>query len=638
MNNQDAAFMKKNPLLKALTLFMILVCGSPVALNLQAQDRPPKNPPLLPFQTAPGDVNDEQLAMQFYQDKEYDKAADVYERIYEKKPSAFIYSYYLFCLIEIKEFDKAEKLVKTQRKSDHDALKYYVDQGYICYRRGDQDKARKQYEEALKKLGPDQQQVFDLAAAFLSHNENDLAIRVYEKGRQMIPNYPFSFEMASVYERTGDFKGMLDEYFLLIENNKTYLGTVEDRLQFALANDADNTKNEMFRKYLLEKAQKEPEKSMFSEMLWWYSVQQKDFSMALVQAKSIDRRLKEDGTRVSQLAKLCISNEDFENAIEAYRYLVSKGKDFPYYDESRMELINTRFLKTVAVSDPPRKQLEELEKEFHAEIRNSGENAGSVSLIRNLAHLDAFYLDKLDSAVDMLTRIIGFYDLTPLKKAECKLELGDIQVFQNDVWEATLTYQQVYEDFKHDMIGQEAKFRNSRLSFYIGEYKWALDQLNVLKAATSKLIANDAMALSLLISENMDEDSSTVGLTFYSRADLLEYRNQHDQAIITLDSVFKAFTDHPIFDDVIMKKAEIRVKEGKFMEADTLFGTLVKNYPASVLADDALMKRGRLNENQLGNKEKAMGYYEDLMKDYPGSIYVIEARKRFRNLRGDKGF
>ena len=603
-----------------------------------AQDKTTKSPPLLPFQTSASDANDEQLAMQFFQDKDYEKAVEVYERVYEKKPTSFIYYYYLYCLVETKQYDKAEKLIKTQRKAEPDALKYYVDQGYLAFRKGDSDKSRKLYEEAVKKLGPDQQQVFELANAFISHNENDLAIRVYQKGRQLIPNYPFNFEMAAVYERTGDFKGMLDEYFLLVENNKTYLGTVEDRLQFALANDADNSKNEQFRKYLLEKAQKEPEKSMYSEMLWWYSVQQKDFSMALIQAKSIDRRLKEDGSRIVQLAKLCISNEDYDNAIDAYKYLVSKGKEYPFYDQGRMELINTRFLKAVSVPDPERKQLLELEKEFHTELRNSGENAISVSLIRNLAHLDAFYLNKLDTAVDMLSRAVNMRELTPQAKAECKLELGDIQLFQNDVWEATLTYQQVYEDFKNDIIGQEAKFRNSKLTYYIGEYKWALDQLNILKAATSKLIANDAMALSLLISENMDEDSTTIGLDFYSRADLLEYRNQHEAAIVTLDSVFTKFQDHPIFDDAIMKKADIRIKQAKYADADTLLGTLIKRFPASVLADDALIKRGKLNEEQIGNKEKAMAFYEALLKDYPGSIFVIEARKRFRTLRGDNGF
>ena len=229
-------------------------------------------------------------------------------------------------------------------------------------------------------------------------------------------------------------------------------------------------------------------------------------------------------------------------------------------------------------------------------------------------------------------------DINPLAKAECKLELADILLFSNDVWEATLLYEQVNKDFKNDVIGQEAKFKNAKLSYYIGEFGWAEDQLDILKAATSKLIANDALALSLFISENYDADSNTVALGLYSRADLLEFRNENELALKTLDSIFLKFAFHPILDDVLLKKAQIKMKQGDYAAADTLLGTLIKDYPSDVLADLALMKRGQLNEEHFGNKEKAMQYYEELITRYPGSIYAVEARKRFRNLRGDKGF
>jgi outer membrane protein assembly factor BamD (BamD/ComL family) len=107
---------------------------------------------------------------------------------------------------------------------------------------------------------------------------------------------------------------------------------------------------------------------------------------------------------------------------------------------------------------------------------------------------------------------------------------------------------------------------------------------------------------------------------------------------VTLDSIFSLFAYHPILDEALLKKAEIRMKQGKYDEADSLLGTLVHDYPYDITADLALMTRGRLNEDQLGRKETAMKYYEELMTNYPGSIYAVDARKRFRSLRGDKGF
>ncbi|MCX6247536.1 MAG: tetratricopeptide repeat protein [Bacteroidetes bacterium] len=623
---------------RLLPVFLFILHCSFFTFHSYAQDRPPAST-VLPFQTNAADNTDEQVAMQFFQNKEYAKAAEIFERIYTLKPSSNIYTYYFFCLVETQEYGKAEKLVKTTQKMDKEAPKYLVDLGYIAYRKGDQEKAKKLYEESVRKLEPNQQQIFDLANAFLIRNENEYAEKVYLKGRQLLNNsYSFSFELAMIYERTGEFRKALDEYVELLEANSSYLATIEDRLQYNLANDPDNSKNELFRKYLLEKSQKEPDKTYYSELLWWYSVQQKDFELALIQARSLDRRLKEDGGRVFQLAKMAISNEEYTSAIDAYKYLVAKGKEFPFYDESRTELLNTRFLQMVSHPNPSLKSMTELEKEFETEITVTDDRVQMVNLTRNLAHLDAFFLQKNDAAIEMLEKIVERSDIAPKQKAMVKLELADINLFTENVWEATLLYQQVYMDFKNDEIGENAKFKNAKLSYYIGEFKWAQSQLDILKASTSKLIANDAMELSLLISEHFDPDSNTVALGYFSHADLLEYRNRDEDALKTLDSISLAFREHSIFPHMYLEKARIKMKEGKFSEADTLLGTVVKMYADDVLADQALFLRARMNEEDLKEAPKAMAFYESLMSTFPGSIYIPEARKRFRSLRGDKGF
>ncbi len=622
-----------------LCLIILTFLLSLLTFHCVAQDHPATTVPVLPFQTNAADNNDEQVAMQFFQGKEYDKAAEVYERLYAQKPSYYIYSYYLFCLVEIGDYSKAEKLVKTAQKNDKDVLKYMVDLGYITYRKGDQEKAKKIYDEALHKLEANQQEIFDLANAFLSRNEIEYTEKVYLKGRELLKNsYPFAFELAMIYERTGEFNKVLDEYFYLLESNKSYLTTIEDRLQYDLANDPDNSKNETFRKYLLEKSQKEPDKTYFSEMLWWYSIQQKDFDLALIQARSLDRRLSEDGGRVFQLAKVAVSNQEYEPAIEAYKYVISKGKDYPFYDESRTELLNTRFIQLVSHPNPAQRSLTELEKEFKTEISQTESPIQSVILTKDLAHLDAFFLGKNDEAIEMLSKILEKANTDLKTKSQVKMELADIYLFAGNVWESTLLYQQVYMDFKNDEIGEDAKFKNAKLSYYIGEFKWAQAQLDILKAATAKLIANDAMALSLLISEHFDADSNTVALKYFSHADLLEYQNKNEEALKTLDSIALAFKDHPIFPHMYMEKANILRKEGRFQEADTLFGTIDRNYPDDVLADQALYMRARMNEEDMKDTSKGMAYYELLMSKYPGSIYVPDSRKRFRLLRGDKGF
>jgi tetratricopeptide (TPR) repeat protein len=623
--------------LQNLLLVFLLFAGMVPAM---AQDRTPSTRPVLPFQQdAVKHGNEEQVAIQFYQNREFDKAAELYEQIYEKKSTQYIYSYLFFCYVETREYSKAEKLVKRQQKLDGGSPKYLVDLGYITYREGNPEKSKKQYEEALKKLGPDQQQIFDMANAFIIKGENEYAIRTYQRGSQLLNNtYTFGFEKAAIYERMGDYPKAMEEYVNLLEVNLAYMNTVQDRLQGMLATDVENEKSGTLRKLLLTRTQKDPEKTWYTELLWWYSVQQKDFDLALIQAKALDRRLKENGDRLIQLAGLAISNDHYDVAMDAYQYLIAKGPAYPYHEMSRRELVNTRYLKTLSRPDPLEKELEILEQSMQDELARSEGDPQSAILMKNLAHLEAFYMGKQDEAVTLLQTAIALKGIVPLDQAECKIELADILLFTEDEWEATLLYQQVYKDFKNDVTGQLAKYKNTLLSFYIGEFKWAQAQADILKAATSKLIANDALALSLLISENYDPDSSTIALALYARADLLDYRNREEEALTTLDSVAMQFQEHPILDNVMFKKAQIRQKQGRFAEADSLYALVVSGYAEEVLADEALMKRAWLNEFQLGNAEKAMAIYQELLEKFPGSIYVPEARKRFRTLRGDQGF
>ncbi|HNW76500.1 MAG TPA: tetratricopeptide repeat protein [Bacteroidales bacterium] len=621
---------------KGIRLLLMVFLSAGFLPVLHGQDRSTGTPPALPFrQNAPTESN-EQLALQFFQSRDYEKAAELYEKLYEKRPGPFYYTYYLYSLIETKDFDRAEKLVREQRRQDPDAMRYLVDLGYVTYRGGDTEKARKMYEEAVRKMPAQQQQINELANAFIMRGENDYAIRVYRKGRELLNgSYPFSLELASIFERTGDIKNTIEEYLELISVNESYLKTVEDKLQNLLANDPDNTRNEEVRKALLTRVQKNPDREVYSELMWWYSIQQKDFGMALIQAKSLDRRLKENGQRLVSLAQVAVSNEQYEVAEEAYRYILAKGKNDPYFDLARTELLNTRYLRYVNGPLPLSEELVKLEKEFLDELAVSGYNYATITLILDLAHLDAFYLNKPDEATLIMNKTLEMPDLKPEMKARCKTELADILLFYGDVWEATLLYQQVYKDFKYDVIGQTAKFKNAKLSFYIGEFKWAKAQADVLKAATSKLISNDAMALSLLIGENFDADSGTVALNLYARADLLDYKNQSQEALATLDSILLLFDEHPIMDEMFFRKALILLKTGKAQEADSLLGLVVSIFPDGFLADSALMKRAEIRERWLNDKEGAMKYYREIFEKYPGGVYAVDARQRYRILRGD---
>ena len=579
---------------------------------------------------------DDQLALHYYSDKDFGKAIVIYEKLFDSNPSLFYYTYYLNCLLELEEFSKAEKMARKQIKAFPVDPRYQVDLGYVYIRENESQKGRKQYEECIKNLTPDQRHVQELAGAFLSRRETDYTIRTYQKGRELLGgSYTFGLELASIYQSTGNYEGMIDEYLEMLLHDDTQLPYVQSQLQTFLGDDADNTRNDLFRNILLKKNQQNPDINLFSEMLLWYAVQQKDFAQAFVQAKALDRRMNEGGQRLFNLARLCVSNKSYDVAIEAYTYVIRKAQAPDLLISSKVELLNTEFLKTTANQGYNIDAIKELGNKYRIALSELGRNEQTIPLVRDLAHIEAFYLFRSDSAVAMLGRAISMKNIPVVVHAECKLELADILLFSGEPWEATLLYSQVEKTFKNEPLGHEAKFRNAKLSFYIGEFEWAKTQLDILKAATSKLIANDAMALSLLISDNTDPDSTTVALGIFSRADLLLFRNQDAKAIQTLDSIAILFPGHSLSDDVLFKKAEICLKDGDYLTAAADWQKVVADYPDDILADDALFRLAGLYETVLNDKIKAMELYQDVMVKYPASVFVTDARKRFRILRND---
>lgn len=582
-------------------------------------------------------TTDEQLAAQYFQNGEFEKAADLYESLLDKNSNPFYYNNLIQSLINAKDYKKAEKIVKKRIRQNPNDIRLNVDLGFVYASSGDAKKAEKQYLESIESLTANQQQIYDLANAFMMRMLYDYATETYLKGRKVMNNpTQFTVELAMMYETRAKYQEMMEEYLNLLNSDGNYLTYIQARLQAVLNTDKESKKAEIIKSTLLKKAQKNPENGIYANLLMWYSVQLKDFELAFVQAKSIEKRFKDNGAKVFELAEICISNAEYLIGIEAYQYLINKGELNLYYLNSRVGLLNARYLKVTTSLVSNQKDISELEKEYIKVLNELGKDASTIILMKNLAHIYAFYSYKSNEAIALLNEAILIPNADKKIIAACKLELADINLFGGDVWEATLLYSQVEKSFKNEPTGFEAKLKNARLSYYIGEFEWAKAQLDVLKAATSKLIANDAMELSLLIGDNMDEDSTYTALNYFAKADLYEYRNQFDLAFATLDSTRLLGLSHPIFDDVLLKKAEIVIKQGKYKDADSLLQKLVDFYPDGLLADDALFLQAELNENQLNNRIKAMICYENLIFKYPASLYTVEARKKFRKLRGDQ--
>jgi len=447
--------------------------------------------------------------------------------------------------------------------------------------------------------------------------------------------YGFYFETAEVYYQKGDFDKMIEEYLDAVVDNPMLQQNVLNILQSRVGYDPDNSRNDKLRTALLRRIQKNPDQTEYSEMLIWLFIQQKDFDSAFIQAKALDKRSRDDGARVFNIGSMAESNLNYDAAVKCYQFIIDKGSFNVNYVSARIGMLNSLNKKITESNNYTTTDLSKLENDYQSTLKELGNTPQTAPLIRGLAHLNAFYLDKIYTAIAELEDAVDMPGIIASTKAECKLELADIYLFAGNVWDSDLLYKQVEKDFKNDPLGQEAKFRAARLDYFRGDFEWSQAQLDVLKSATSQLIANDALSLSLLISDNMGLDSTVDALLMYSRADLLTYRNKNDDALLVLDSLLAFFPGHSLNDDAWYKQAQIMDKKRNWIAEDSLFAKIISNDSASVLADDALYHRAQLYEDKIKDKSKAMELYQQLLIKYPGSLFAVDARKKYRSLRGD---
>ncbi|HEY8783143.1 MAG TPA: tetratricopeptide repeat protein [Mucilaginibacter sp.] len=572
-----------------------------------------------------------QLAKQFAANGEQQKALDIYKKLYKQDNEEY-YTIYVNSLLGLKKFDEAENITKRMIHKHPEDHQYLIMLGTAYTQQGAIEKANALYDDLVKNLPADQSEIAMLAAQFYQNSNIDYAIKIFQQGRKILHNDAlFSYELINLYRYKRDKVALTDEYLNFLPSNPAFINQAENALSGLYDGPADY---DILKVALLKKIQKDPQQTLYTELLTWQFLQQKQFDQALNQALALSRRQNDDGSTIFELCRTLTSDEAYDAAIRGYEYLVSKGKDQPYYIPSKIELINTKNLMVTAgkyVKD----DLISLEKDYIDLLNEFGRNSSTAFAMQRLANLEAFKLHKLSDAQKLLQETINIPGTKPGLLASCKLDLGDVTLLNNKPWDATLLYSQVEVDFPNTSIGQDAKYRNAKLAYYTGDFTWAKGQLDVLKAATSELIANDALNLSLLISDNITADSTGAALKMYARADLMIFAEEPGKALLTLDSIDKKFPGNSLAADILMAKARLSIQQKEYEKAVVLLKKIDSDYGSGLWADDAVFMLGDIYENHLSDKEQAKIYYQKIITDYAGSLWINEARKRFRLLRGD---
>ena len=578
----------------------------------------------------------EKLAIQYYEQKQFEKANIYFDELFNKSAENW-FSYYYKSLLAIKDYSKAEKITKKFLKEDKNNTFLYVRLGQIYKLQNNEKKEKEFYDKAIKDLIAFPPYVQNLATAFVEVGQYNYALDSYKKGRNATPEYPYYFERAEVFKAMNDLKAMINELLDAIDFKESDIQLVKINLQNSLGynEETGGFKNPLLKEELQKRIQKNPDKIAFIEFLIFVQLQQKDFYGAFIQSKSLDKRLNEDGQRMYELAKLFVTNKQWSVSKQCFDYIILKGPSNLFFDAATIDKLSVEFLSLTESSLTQREAFISLEVNLlkaNEKYKNSYLSSG---LIKDIASLKAYYLDKSSEAIILLEDYLLNNSLEIQLKAELKLMLADIYLISGEIWEASLLYSQVEKDFKYEAIGQEAKFRNAKLSFYAGDFAWAKSQADVLKGATTKLISNDALDLSLIISDAIAVDTNEAPLKLFACADLMIRQHKYEEAIVKMDSINLLYSSNTLGDDIYFKKAQIYMIQKKYKDVESMYKNILEYYPNELYADDAQFKLGELYEYYLSDKEKAKQIYQELLLNFSGSTYAVDARMRYRELRGD---
>ena len=590
---------------------------------------------------------DFQLAKKYYLDSDYEKAVLYYEKIFkESKYRLTIYENYKSAFLELSKFKEAEKLSKNLIKENPKKLKFLVDLGVIYGLVDRIDKKNQVFDKAIEQINKETSfdNAFELGLAFEKIGNLEKAIEVYLNFESKNLQNPFAFhsKIALIYSKTGQTNKMINTFFEMLDFNNKFINKVQNGLVNSIDFQNNLKEKEILRQSIIQKIQANPKRIVYIELLAWFYMLNNDYENAYTQIKALDKRLNKNGSILLELGNTALNNQDFIVATKCFEDVILKSNSLELKFEAKNKKLFALKSKILYGDKIVQEELGELKTNYLlilSQLNNSknvyNNSLRKYNLLVDLSELEAFYLSDISSAKQHLNDAILIPRLKEEQKANAKLKLADILVLEDNIWEASLMYLQIEKNFKDDQLGHLAKFKNAQVYYFSGEYDWCQAQLKVLKASTSKLIANDALELSVLISDNYNMDTSEVAMKLFSYADMLSFQQQFSKANILYDSILKNFKNHSLNDEIIFRKAKIDLKQHNYQKAIENFKLLVDNYPNSILLDNSLFLIASIYQEKIKDSNQAKKYFKTILFEHKGSLYAAESRKRFRKLAGN---
>ena len=570
----------------------------------------------------------EQLAQNYFDKGDFEKAKISYEELLKSQLGNGNYFQKLIdCYQQLQQFEVAEKAIQS-RYSIFKQASLLVELGYNYQMQKETSKAQKYYEQALDKIKGNPNEVYGVAATFERRVLLDYALKSYELAISIEPHFNFNYQMAMLYGQLGNTDMMIDKFLTEAYANPQNSIMIQNQLSRFMIEDAKATFNEALRKALLIRAQKNQD-VFWNEYLSWFYVQQKEYGKAFIQEKAIYRRNPETFSNIVNLAQLAIEDGEKETAKEILTFVLDNTKDIDLLIQSNTFLIKMR------IDSAQDQDLKGIETDLNLLLKQFGISPYSLSMQIIQAHFLTFHLKNPEQGKTILKTALDL-PLNEYQKADIKMELADILLFEEKFNQALIYYSQIEEDLKNDVVGHEASLKAAKTSYFKSDFQWAQKQFKELKSASTQLIANDALEYFLLINDNTVADSTQTALKQFAHADYLLYQNKNKEALDAFQAILKSFKGQEEIEGVtLFRLGTIYTKSGDYISALSQYQEIINKHSEGIYIDEAYYFSAEIYNKQLKDVEKAKSLYEQIIFHHEDSIYFTDARKKYRQLRGD---
>lgn len=572
-------------------------------------------------------AQNEQLAYNYFEKGEFEKALVMYQDLEKKQPNnTFFIQRIAACMQQLQQYGEAGKFLADRLDKSGQPL-LYVEIGYNYQLQKDMGKAEKNYNLAIKAVANNPSYVYTVANAFEQKVLLEYAVKTYDTATSINKSMNFDYQLALIQGQLGNTELMIDKMLSYAYNNQQSLVVVQNQLSRFMNEESSDTFNASLRKALLLNTQKTQD-IFWNQFLSWYFVQQKEYGKAFIQEKAIFKREPELFINIVNLAHLAMEEKEDVIAREILDFILNNTDDPNLQMQAQFNILEMDIALATEKDYPVLKQ------RIDALLTQYGATPYSLNLQIQKADFEGFHLKDTKAAAETLNNALKLA-LNRYQMAEVKMKLSDILLLDEKFNQAIIYYAQVEEDLKNDAVGHEASLKVARTSYFKGDFEWAQKQLKVLKSSSSQLIANDALELYLLIIDNTVEDSTQTALKKFAKADFKLYQNKKAEALTVFKDLIDKDNTKSIKDVSHLRLGKIYESQGQYDLALQNYQQIIDNYKEGIYVDEALFFSAEIYNKKLNDPEKAKALYEKVIFEHQDSIYFVEARKQFRLLRGD---